>query len=183
MNDKKLQEMVLPIVDTLFMSLVVNMGKERPITGSKKIEVPLVEAQKIQREVKIVDSLIDKMNAITGVVAHVGGDLYLSVLNNHHKKYLIVMVLDGSKLNLKKRKKKLFPTTWSRKGYYATIVDGIVRTFGISTVGDKNWEEYPKGNGLVIEYLDKRKEGMGSFAAARESLKEKGVDSANLDSI
>lgn len=137
--------------------------KANAIMGSTEVKLKLLEGQEFGLNVKVVDWLADWELAYVGVLLHVSGQLYVSVVVDYAKYKVTVLVLNGQVLDLKPNKRNaFFPATWSRKKLYMSVLPGVKAGFERKIQSDEPWVLLGKGNAWMREYLV----GRGALAPA-----------------
>jgi hypothetical protein len=124
------QNLGLQIADSLYMDLEATKCSEGSLTNvTGKTSIPIdLHGHSVYVEVSIVDSMSFGTN-LTHVLAHVGGDLFISLIADARTKDLTVMLVDGGCIDLNEvdNSKKLYPSnSWSRYSLYEVLLDGVL---------------------------------------------------------
>ena len=125
-----------------------------PLSGTASFSLDLLEGLDFQCPVRIVNSGVYPITQVLGVVVHICGSLYFVVLvGRAADAYTQLWVVDGAKLGWKPTDKfKVFCTSWARREFYASFVDGVVAKY-TRKLGAANWDEEPHARRHIEEYL------------------------------
>lgn len=160
-----LEQLLNPIADALQLDMEFKGGflyGEQELEGV--IDNQLIPGIPILGQFRIVDSVVDDYYGVMGVIAKVGGSLYLALINDDRAMKLTLFVVDGKKANINQKIQKngrlgsldRLDGHWSRKKFYSVIAPGVKATFTRSSV-ENDWELESVGPGPAMKYLAKRK--------------------------
>jgi hypothetical protein len=152
-----IDQLINPLVDALNLDMQLKNGR---LYGEGSVDLEVLEGIPVMTKIRIVDSVIDTSCGTVGVLANLGGQLYLAMINDDRVKKLTFFVVDGEKAGLKiktsGRVDKLDQWGgWSRKKFYSAIAPGVKATFTRPSVSDE-WEVDSTGPKAALEYVEMR---------------------------
>ncbi len=155
-----IEQLLNPIADALHIDLDFIHGL---LYAEGEVDFELIKGIPTMTKFQIVDSVVDDHYDTVGVIAKIGGNLYLAMINDDRVMKLTFFAVDGKRAGFHEKFQKNgrlgildgLNGHWSRKKFYSLIAPGVKATFVRPSVSNE-WERESVGCEAAMKYLAMR---------------------------